>query len=570
MQMDSLQIIYFLVISIIILIVLVRRKNNDDYIQINKTISIIIILFPVTFITSFFNGSQSLLALRLYDLLIPFIIMLVTTVVLFILGEDKFFKTFSYSVVIVAAIFSLLGMMEIAGIRLVEFPTMIPPGSTLGHRGFAAEYLAAALPFFIIANSFVKKDYKALLLAGFFICLTFLFFTRSRSALLISGVLLILYLLIIVKWYKKESIRKLIPVVSVAASAFIISMLPIQGMQRSELSSTAASIIDTDYRSNKLRLSFWNASLEMIKENPFSGIGLYKWSGVSSKYLGDYFNDDSIYFVHNVHAHNEFLEMFAENGIITPLVYILFLLVLFRNIYEKGKRNRNYYWLLLSAAATVLFSLVSFPLYKFSSYFLFACIIGTALISESEEGKSNFKIKLSNAVYTGIILIGVGIIITYVRLKSELNFVAAISLNEMKAYELMIEKLNNVSQTFYPYDASKQPVDYYRGIAEYHLNRYDETLKYDLNAHELAPYSPTVMQNLAGCYIIKGNLSKAAQEYEKLREYFPKYINPQIKLLHLYTSTSERNLEKGRKLLEELLKKKPDDPQLLKVKQQYY
>ena len=90
-----------------------------------------------------------------------------------------------------------------------------------------------------------------------------------------------------------------------------------------------------------MRMNFWEASFEMIKENPFTGVGLQKWSGTYPKYFGDEFVDSQIYFVHAIHSHNDFLELFAENGFAAPIVYSLILLLIIFNLIQKKYYQRQ-------------------------------------------------------------------------------------------------------------------------------------------------------------------------------------------------------------------------------------
>ncbi|MBK7500117.1 MAG: hypothetical protein IPI19_13755 [Ignavibacteriales bacterium] len=125
----------------------------------------------------------------------------------------------------------------------------------------------------------------------------------------------------------------------------------------------------------------------MIKENPITGVGLQKWSCIYPKYFGNEFVDSQIYFIHSIHSHNDFLELFAENGFAAPLVYITIILLIIYNLYKKSKSNENYFFILLSAFATIGFSLIAFPMSKLSSYFLFAIAGGLALSSINEKWK---------------------------------------------------------------------------------------------------------------------------------------------------------------------------------------
>jgi len=161
-------------------------------------------------------------------------------------------------------------------------------------------------------------------------------------------------------------------------------------------------------------------------------------------------------------------------------------------------------------------------------------------------------------------LIILGGSVSYIKLKSELSYGQAIYLKERRQYPLMLQKLEEVSEIFYPLDAAKQPVDYYRGIANSYLGRHSEALKNNLSAQELAPFNPIIMQNVAASYKAMGNLQSAIEHYEKVRKNFPNYINPQINLLEIYIESGE--MEKAKVLFSELIEKYPDNPRLLEFK----
>jgi O-antigen ligase len=182
------------------------------------------------------------------------------------LGEDKFFKVVSYSVIIISTLFSMIGICEVFQIEIFPLPTVMPPGSVLGHRGFAAEYLLSAIPFFLIANEYIGKEKKNLLLVAAILNISFLLFTRSRAGiiiLLITSLIYILFIFIRKEKGKRFSILK--PVLIVVISSFLISLIPVKVGERPDLKSTAESFFDEEFKSNILRLNFWNASLQMIK-----------------------------------------------------------------------------------------------------------------------------------------------------------------------------------------------------------------------------------------------------------------------------------------------------------------
>jgi O-antigen ligase len=567
-EMDVVQRVFFFSVSLLLFLVFVVKFKIDKTITLNRFLFILILIFPFTFLTSFVNNSASLLLLKLSDIIIPLSILLQSTLLFVMLGEDKFFKVVSYSVIVISTLFSIIGICEIFQIEIFPLPTVMPPGSVLGHRGFAAEYLLSAIPFFLIANRYIGKKKKNLLLIAAIINISFLLFTRSRAGiiiLLIASLIYLLFIFISKEKGKRFSIFK--TVLLVVITSFLISLIPIKVGERPDIKSTAESFFDEEFKSNILRLNFWNASLQMIKEDPITGKGLYKWSGYYPQYFGDYFNDKNLYLVHNIHAHNDFLEIFAESGISASLIFILMCLAIASILFKKSKKNEKYFPMLLTFIITSAFSFMSFPNHKFASYFLAATVSGVALVSANEKVKKQITIKSNHFKLVLFVLIILGGSISIIKLKSEISYGQAIYLKERRQYPLMMQKLEEVSAIFYPLDASKQPVDYYRGIANSYLGRYQEALKNNLSAHELAPFNPIIMRNLGAAYKAIGNLESAISYYEKVREHFPNYLSAQINLLELYYESKQ--IENANDLFRELSEKSPDNLRLRELKAKY-
>jgi len=361
-EMDVVQRVFFFAASLLLFLVYVRKVKIEKSIQLNRLLFLLMIFFSFTFLTCFINGSSSLLVLKLSDLTIPLSILLQSTILFVILGEDKFLKAVSYSVVIISTIFSIIGVLEVFQIKVLQFPTIIPPGSTLGHRSFAAEYLLSTLPFILILKEYISKEKRVYLLIAAVINVSFLLFTRNRSGIIILVVVAIIYIIfILLKKEKGSKLKAITQILAVLLTSFLISLFPVRGTERPDLQTTASTFFDSEFKSNVLRLSFWNASIQMIKEEPLLGVGLYKWSGCYSKYNGDYFNDENVTHVHNIHAHNDFLELFAENGILASLTFLLICILIAYLLLKRIRHNEKYFPLLLTLLITFAYSIVAFP-----------------------------------------------------------------------------------------------------------------------------------------------------------------------------------------------------------------
>jgi hypothetical protein len=70
-EMDVVQRMYFFSVSFILFFVLIARIKSESDVQMNKILLILLVLYPFTFLTSFVNGSSSLLLLRLSEIIVP-------------------------------------------------------------------------------------------------------------------------------------------------------------------------------------------------------------------------------------------------------------------------------------------------------------------------------------------------------------------------------------------------------------------------------------------------------------------------------------------------------------------
>jgi tetratricopeptide (TPR) repeat protein len=266
--------------------------------------------------------------------------------------------------------------------------------------------------------------------------------------------------------------------------------------------------------------------------------------------------------VHNIHAHNDFLEVFAESGLFATVIFLLIYLFILLTLIKRSKKYQKYFPLFLTTLVTFSFSFVSFPNFKFASYFLAMVAAGVALVSLSETTMNYFRFKFNYLKIFLILCLILGGTVSYIKVKSELNYGQAILLKDRKQYMLMLQKLDGVSEIFYPLDPSKQPVEYYRGIANSYLGMHSEALQRNLAGLELAPYNPILMKNVAASYQALGNLKCSIAQYEKVHNNFPNYLSPQFNLLDLYFETGQ--IEKSRTLFKELKEQSPSNPVLLK------
>lgn len=568
LQPDAMQKLVLSVV-VLVLILLLFKSMYRSKISLNKWLLILILIYPLSFSTAFFNGSSNLIFYRLTDILAPFIIAMIILLLSNWSSKSEFLKILAFASVIVSTVFCLIGLLDLLDIHFFKMPRLIPPGSTLGHRGFAVEYLLPAIPFLLIVKNSIKKKYYPVLFIVSIINFTFLFFTRSRSAIVVILILIIVYIIFqIAHSEKKERIRKIIITISPILIGFLISLIPLKNVERGDVFSAADNYFSTEYKSNQHRWNFWSSSIELIKEAPLTGVGIGKWSGYYPKYNGSYFTDSNITFSHGIHVHNDFLESAAENGLVNFLTYFFLLVYILFSLYRKSRLKQEYFFIFLSALAGICFSFLSFPMFKYSSYFYLAIALGLALNEGNTLSSKVLKVKSFAILSLVLILSTIVVATSYLKINFEDNFVSAMQKKNTSDFKGMEEDLSNIDQIIYPFDPSKQPINYYLGIAHYYSNNISESLEANLKARVLAPYNPLILQNIAAGYFLTGKTEKAIRIYDQLKFIYPNYFQPQINLLRIY---SEKGfLIEGKILCKELLQRIPENPYLNQIRAQYY
>jgi O-antigen ligase len=125
--------------------------------------------------------------------------------------------------------------------------------------------------------------------------------------------------------------------------------------------------VDTDDASINQRLSFYAASIKIIKSSPLIGIGIGNWKLVSIKYLNNEMNE---YIVAGF-AHNDFLQLASEIGLIGLMCYIMIFYLIFFKLINGVIKDRNYLinlTLLVMLVVYFIDSMLNFPISRPISY----------------------------------------------------------------------------------------------------------------------------------------------------------------------------------------------------------
>lgn len=240
-----------------------------------------------------------------------------------------------------------------------------------GSRGV---WLSALVPLFILLTLLISKRFSYFS----FLSKVYRFFIRFfekiksnfwRIGQLIVGSLILLFILF--------------PLVS---DVFFISQESQLGIYKSSnraLFERARSIFDFSELSVKSRLQIWNESLNSVWEHPWLGVGIGNYPVV--------LNQDIEKTKEGSSAHNLYLDIASEVGLVALMVFIGLMVVIFKNTWQAGQNKTGLAGALASVFSIYLIWILSYSLFDvvlFNDKVLIFFVITVGLIYGAKKSLS--------------------------------------------------------------------------------------------------------------------------------------------------------------------------------------
>ncbi|HXX53154.1 MAG TPA: O-antigen ligase family protein [Thermodesulfovibrionales bacterium] len=245
------------------------------------------------------------------------------------------------------------------------------------NRDHFAGFIGMIIPFSIgiafMSKSIEKKIIYAFLGIGMAIAL---FFTLSRGGIIsfFAGLLAFSYVLLT----RGISKKKLIPIaLFVLVLMFYLLFFGISPIIEKFAQSKEASTS---------RFLAWQATLSAFRDYPVLGSGLGTFQYIFKVYQPEGLR------LYWAHAHNDYLELLLELGIVGSIIVVIFFLIVLGKIMRTDWKGKNLYLgasLLSSITTIAVHSMVDFNLHIPSNAILFSLILGLAVsLSRAKEGTS--------------------------------------------------------------------------------------------------------------------------------------------------------------------------------------
>ena len=300
-------------------------------------------------------------------------------------------------------------------------------------------------------------------------------------------------------------------------------ILPTPTKLEVKYSERVASALDLESGSVSARLAVWANTLNMVRDHP-AGVGINNWKVVYPQYSRSWIVDKvTSSETHFEEAHNDYIQMVAEIGIVGFAFYLWILVSLLRMCW-KSSDAKYLPFLLWGVVGFMTTSLFSFPGKMPVTSLFFWLIVGLIVVRsdiaaspgrrEMMQGGGLFN--LSFLGFSVILLISMAFF-SYFQLFSDYylhqaNILQARDRTEdsVKAYSRAI-KLNPFSYWTY----------FGRGKAHYELNDFAASARDNLYALRFYPNDINAHGNLGLAYAEQGLFNLAEKEYRETLRLYP-------------------------------------------------
>ncbi|HAJ33015.1 MAG TPA: hypothetical protein DCK79_06550 [Candidatus Atribacteria bacterium] len=566
---------------------LIKQLEQKESTLLKSPLNLPILIFSLTILISLFQTNS------LYDSFNELALwgsyLLLYFIVISLINNKKWISIILTTIFLAASIAAVYCIFQFYGLDFSFWRKIGGRGSlfsTFGNPNYLAGHLAAVIPLAFILFCLQKVKFKKIILELIIALLyTSLLMTLCRGAwIALFGSIVVM--LGAIYFFKKSEFtffrQNKVWVISLILILLVISIIystpnPLNPVELN-VTQRAASVTEVGSSSMQTRLLIWLSSVETISQSPLLGrgigtYGLYYLSSQGAVLSQKKYQKYIPYTNKSINAHNDYLHIGAEIGIIGLAAFLWIIFAFYKNTLNGLVRakNRERIFLIIGfmGGVTVLLvhSLFSFPFHIIQNGMLFWLILGISVVVTREleeiggdKGRKSldnsggkkfsskkhkiFRIFKENIFLRRVIQIGiVVIVISFVVVKinwyrADIYLKKGEMLMQMENYLRAVEELEK-SREFNSYNGRNYlPL----GVTYNNLGRYDEAVIAFKKA-EKNWITQELYNDLGYAYLKIGNLEKAGESFKKNIYMFPNIAEAYLNLANVYVLQAEKDLE---------------------------
>ncbi len=434
--------------------------------------------------------------------------------------------------------------------------------SSLSNKNFFSEVLVLLTPavFYAIIND--DKRYRLLHILAFILAVLYIILLTSVACWVALFVSLIIVCFVFLTNRNSDTfVLKKSTAITLTATTFILltigyivfEKVPVaKGLKfKAEMIAKYISdpaLLEQNVTSNNNsvfdRLLMIKNSLHMIKDHPITGVGMNNWKLFYTSYgVGgtEVINSGAMNFEH---PHNDYLLIFAEQGVIGLLAYLLFIYFVIKVWRIKWKTtpstDRDFLLVILFVIISFLIiSLFSYPYSRIYSpillMFYIAMLFKKQELENSQSNGSESKLVIKPIfIFSCAAICLASVIVTSIRLNSEIHAKKMIKAKFQSNFARVIRESEKINEYFYPLEFSSTAIDWYKGMALFYSGQIPAALASYQKAILKTPYHLRTLNDLATAYEQTGLPDSAISLYKRALSISPNLHDSRFNLSATY------------------------------------
>ncbi|MFT6921140.1 MAG: O-antigen ligase [Crocinitomicaceae bacterium] len=377
-----------------------------------------------------------------------------------------------------------------------------------GNRNQYAQIIVLLIPLFSVGilstNSKKKKLFLAVVIG--LACATALLLLNRTSIIVLLGV----YPVALVVYLLRNTGRKVknFAYIFMIVTA-LVSIVIIASPARKSI-PILNDLFETSYGSGNERLRIWSNSIELWKESPVLGKGSGDWKIEILKTPLEFTKaeDGNVFYQR---AHNDFIQIAVENGVVGLILFLSFLIIGAIHLLKSNIDRSSKIFLFAGLIGFVLIANFSFPMERVELLILLFLFILPGVSKE----RSNDSFRLEKV---GITLVFAAVfLLAFTWFRSELLYFKYKENNDLVAFE-------KIDKSFYTINLTSAPLEWQEANMYFGQKDYGTALTHYEKAYEYNPYHLYLINNLGSCNQQLGNIDEAEKHFKQVLELNPHFV----------------------------------------------
>ena len=472
-------------------------------------------------------------------------------------------------VAVCGMLLSIIGVCQYYCVAFSSIPGNYAVYATMAHKNLFASFLFLVFPFVLYGVLKFSGFWRLVSLASMMVILFSIAITKARSVWLAMIMSTIIIALIIRIFYRRSHILSktrsfyiergthCFIVIGLVVLIAIISHLSYAKRVSQSILSTHQTATEqfapftssiSSLSTLKERIALWRKSIQMIKDNPFFGVGPGQWKIVLPNYgkiERIWESEQGLNEVFFQRPHNDYLWVLSEVGLFGFFFYLsIFAASIFyivRILLDSKDPDNKLFSILMLLGITgyMVISFFSFPKERIAHNIYLILIMASVLSIYHKSFPMKKRVPHPRFLLLHIPLMAlllICIIFGCGRLRSEFHTKGALAARKAENWNLVIHETDQAESLFYNMDPMSTPLPWYRGIANFSLGNIEGAFDDFKRAYEIHPNHIHVLNNLGTCYTLLGDHERAVEYYQRVLAISPKLDETLINLSVVRTS----------------------------------